>query len=78
MWWHKAIYAHQVWLDGVYMGHPFYTMGAPILKGEKKARKYYDDTSSQDFKDIQPYIRRKDRTVETCMGRNSEDVLGQS
>ena len=47
VWWHKAIYAHQVWLDGVYMGHPFYTMGAPILKGEKKAKKYYDDTFEQ-------------------------------
>lgn len=47
VWWHKAIYAHQVWLDGVYMGHPFYTMAAPILKGEKKAKKYYDDTFEQ-------------------------------
>ncbi len=47
VWWHKAIYAHQVWLDGVYMGHPFYTMGAPILKGEKMAKKYYDDTFEQ-------------------------------
>ncbi len=47
VWWHKAIYAHQVWLDGVYMGHPFYTMAAPTLKGEKKAKKYYDDTFDQ-------------------------------
>lgn len=47
VWWHKAIYAHQVWLDGVYMGHPFYTMGAPVIKGEKKAKKYYDDTFEQ-------------------------------
>lgn len=47
VWWHKAIYAHQVWLDGVYMGHPFYTMAAPILKGEKKAKKYYDDAFEQ-------------------------------
>lgn len=47
VWWHKAIYANQVWLDGVYMGHPFYTMGAPVLKGEKKAKKYYDDAFTQ-------------------------------
>lgn len=47
VWWHKAIYANQVWLDGVYMGHPFYTMAAPILKGEKKAAKYYDDAHEQ-------------------------------
>lgn len=47
VWWHKAIYAYQVWLDGVYMGHPFYTMAAPALKGEKKAKKYYDDAFEQ-------------------------------
>lgn len=47
VWWHKAIYANQVWLDGVYMGHPLYTMAAPILKGEKKAKKYYDDAFTQ-------------------------------
>ena len=29
------------------MGHPFYTMAAPILKGEKKAKKYYDDAFEQ-------------------------------
>lgn len=47
VWWHKAIYANQVWLDGVYMGHPFYTMAAPVLKGTRKAAKYYDDTFTQ-------------------------------
>lgn len=47
VWWHKAIYANQVWLDGVYMGHPFYTMAAPVIKGEKKATKYYNDTFEQ-------------------------------
>jgi len=46
-WWHKAIYANQVWLDGIYMGLPFYTMAAPQLKGQKKAKKYYDDAVNQ-------------------------------
>jgi unsaturated rhamnogalacturonyl hydrolase len=46
VWWHKAIYANQVWLDGIYMGLPFYTMAAPLLKG-KKAIKYYDDAVDQ-------------------------------
>ena len=44
-WWHKAIYANQVWLDGIYMGLPFYTMAAPQLK--KKPKKYYDDALKQ-------------------------------
>ncbi len=48
VWWHKAIYANQVWLDGIYMGLPFYTMAAPELKGEKKARKkYWNDAVDQ-------------------------------
>lgn len=47
VYWHKAIYANQVWLDGIFMGLPFYTAAAPLLKGEKKARKYYDDAVDQ-------------------------------
>ena len=48
VWWHKAIYANQVWLDGIYMGLPFYTMAAPTLKGQKKAeKKYWPDAVDQ-------------------------------
>lgn len=48
VWWHKAIYANQVWLDGIYMGLPFYTMAAPKLKGEKKAlKRYWPDALDQ-------------------------------
>ena len=46
VWWHKAIYANQVWLDGIFMGLPFYTYAAQALKG-KKAPKYYDDAIDQ-------------------------------
>ena len=47
VWWHKKIYANQVWLDGIYMGLPFYTLSAPELKGKKQAKKYYDDAVDQ-------------------------------
>lgn len=47
VWWHKEIYHWQVWLDGIYMGLPFYTMAAPELKGDKMAKKYYDDAVDQ-------------------------------
>ncbi len=47
VWWHKAIYANQVWLDGIYMGLPFYTLSAEELRGAKKAKKYYDDAVDQ-------------------------------
>ena len=46
VWWHKAIYARQVWLDGIFMGLPFYTAAAPLLR-QGKEQSYYDDAVSQ-------------------------------
>lgn len=61
VWWHKAIYANQVWLDGIYMGLPFYTLAAPVIKGEKKAVKYWDDAIDQITKtDNRTYDARTD------------------
>lgn len=45
VWWHKAIYAQQVWLDGIFMGLPFYTAAAPVLG--KKEQKVFDDAVMQ-------------------------------
>lgn len=50
VFWHKAIYANQVWLDGIFMGLPFYTKAAPMFKGYKKAHKYWDDAVDQILK----------------------------
>ena len=50
VFWHKAIYAYQVWLDGIFMGLPFRCLTAPITesKGGKKAViKIYDDAVNQ-------------------------------
>lgn len=48
VWFHKQIYHDQVWLDGIYMGQPFYTMAAPeLLKNQKKVNKVYDDAVNQ-------------------------------
>lgn len=47
VWWHKEIYHWQVWLDGIYMGLPFYTLSAPEMVGEKKKNKIYDDAVNQ-------------------------------
>jgi len=49
VWWHKEIYANQVWLDGIFMGLPYYTLAAPLLRpGQEK--KYYDDAVDQIIK----------------------------
>lgn len=55
VYWHKAIYANQVWLDGIFMGLPFYVKAAPAMKG-KKAKKIYDDAVDQIVKtDMRTY-----------------------
>lgn len=41
--WHKAIYPHQMWLDGLYMGAPFYAEYAALF-GEPEA---FDDVAKQ-------------------------------
>ena len=47
VYWHKAIYAHQVWLDGIFMGLPFYCQYASQYLKPKKAEKIYDDAVNQ-------------------------------
>ena len=56
VYWHKAIYAYQVWLDGIFMGLPFRVLTAPItekvkgVKGKKAKNPIvaiYDDAVNQ-------------------------------
>ena len=41
--WHKKIYPYQMWLDGLYMGQPFYAEYAALVKDEKA----FDDIANQ-------------------------------
>ena len=47
VFWHKAIYAYQVWLDGIFMGLPFRCLTAPITVKTKDVTKIYDDAVNQ-------------------------------
>ena len=59
VYWHKAIYAYQVWLDGIFMGLPFRVLTAPITENVKekgnqkvqrskiKVQNIYDDAVNQ-------------------------------
>ena len=60
VFWHKAIYAYQVWLDGIFMGLPYRCLTAPItekaaqVKGKKSKKAktdpvidIYDDAVNQ-------------------------------
>ena len=46
VFWHKAIYAYQVWLDGIFMGLPFRCLTAPITQ-DKALSAIYDDAVNQ-------------------------------
>ena len=41
--WHKKVYPYQMWLDGLYMGEPFYTEYAALIKNEQA----FDDIANQ-------------------------------
>ena len=43
VYWHKAIYAYQVWLDGIFMGLPFRV----LVASEKSESSIFDDAVSQ-------------------------------
>ena len=47
VWFHKAIYANQVWLDGIFMGLPFYCNYAKTYLKPNKANKIYNDAVKQ-------------------------------
>ncbi len=45
-WEHKSTYNQQVWLDGTFMGLPFYTLAGPEQNAEKTAD-YFTDAANQ-------------------------------
>lgn len=47
VFWHKAIYSYQVWLDGIFMGLPYHVLTASMLLPANEAQKIYDDAVSQ-------------------------------
>ena len=47
VFWHKAIYAYQVWLDGIFMGLPFRCLTASTQLKPKDAIKIYNDAVNQ-------------------------------
>lgn len=56
--WHKKIYPNQVWLDGLYMGMPFYTHYTKNFTKGSDATKAYDDIVFQ-FDSVQKNLLDK-------------------
>ena len=56
--WHKKIYPNQVWLDGLYMGMPFYTHYTQDFTKGADATKAYDDIVFQ-FDSVQKNLLDK-------------------
>lgn len=63
VYWHKAIYAWQVWLDGIFMGLPVSTLTAGILLPEKERDAILDDAVDQVLKTYR-------RTLDPATGLN--------
>ena len=63
VYWHKAKYSYQVWLDGIFMGLPFHTMTAKMFLKPKKANKIYDDAVDQ-------ITKTYERTLDATTGLN--------
>lgn len=56
--WHKKVYPYQMWLDGLYMGQPFYTRYTSMFVKGDEAKKAYDDIVLQ-FDLIQKHLLDK-------------------
>ena len=54
--WHKKIYPSQMWLDGLYMGQPFYANYTQLFEKGDSANKAYDDIVNQ-FDLIQKHLK---------------------
>ena len=74
VYWHKAIYAYQVWLDGIFMGLPFRCLTAPItekaglgkrkpLEADIRIKNIYDDAVNQ-------LVTTYNRTLDAKTGLN--------
>ena len=63
VYWHKAIYAYQVWLDGIFMGLPFRALTASLLYSPDHAAEIYDDA-------VEQVKSTYDRTLDPATGLN--------
>lgn len=54
--WHKQVYPHQMWLDGLYMGAPFYAQYTARFDSGESAQSAWDDIILQ-FDQIQKHSK---------------------
>ena len=47
VYWHKAIYSYQVWLDGIFMGLPFAALTTTMVNDPATSTKIWDDAVDQ-------------------------------
>jgi rhamnogalacturonyl hydrolase YesR len=71
VFWHKAIYAYQVWLDGIFMGLPFRCLTAPITQNQKLKAKSKQLTAIQIYDDAVDQLKTTyERTFDPKTGLN--------
>jgi polygalacturonase/rhamnogalacturonyl hydrolase YesR len=77
VYWHKAIYAYQVWLDGIFMGLPFRCLTAPVtekvkgVKGRTAKGKKVKDPVTAIYDDAVDQLKiTYERTLDPVTGLN--------
>ena len=75
VYWHKAIYAYQVWLDGIFMGLPFRCLTAPITeqnaKGKRKVLTSHPSPLTSIYDDaVNQLVSTYERTLDPKTGLN--------
>ncbi len=63
VFWHKAIYAYQVWLDGIFMGLPYRCLTAPITEGTSSKKSNHKAQSSWQSQAAKPSVKFKVQSI---------------
>jgi unsaturated rhamnogalacturonyl hydrolase len=68
--WHKQNYPNQIWLDGLYMGQPFYVSYIKTFEGQRD----YSDTLNQ-FENVRRFIYNGDKRLYSHAYDESRDMF---
>ena len=63
VFWHKAIYAYQVWLDGIFMGLPFRVLTAPITEVVNSKKSNHKAQGSWQSQAAKPSVKLKVQSI---------------
>ena len=75
-YWHKQIYPHQMWLDGLFMAEPFSAKYANRFLSGKEKEDAWNHIADQ-FIVVAKHLRPRHRSLPPRMGREQGAALGR-